>query len=410
MKKNLARLTNSLLHTSDELDRRILIDKINHEISHSKKLSLDLKEDKIKDVIKGIIQKNCQLGKVKKDYEKNSDYQRIKDIQQGDLTSVAEVFMLFMLSLLIYSLLCLAQEIGKALSGGSSTYTISSMYGNFAGITSRLFNLMPGNVIGSVVNRVTSVPGRLFDGTTHLLGRVPVIGKGLKYLPRTLLYGVYGAIETTKFITSPKDDVAKLEAKIYKAFGVDVDNIGHRKIDKYLNYYKGYVGSHLGYTLNDAMKFYWSYGLHSMGRKSDQNKTNPGEFDHKNDLLYTAKLYRKDFLQKLYDGTIGRKTKPEKGQPSEGKNSEEIEKDDKTSRRKGFIDEDAIKQKRIEREERKREVDSDDFGVYDLSSIFNENSDLNQTEREDFIDKNDKNNETTKNYKKPETQSETEDK
>ncbi|MBV0899769.1 MAG: type IV secretion system protein [Wolbachia endosymbiont of Fragariocoptes setiger] len=378
--KSLARLTNSLLHASDKLDMRILIEKINQEINNSEKLRLDLGKDKIKDSIKERITKNnCQLGKIKGDYKENSDYQRIKDIQQGDLISLVEVFMLFMLSLLIYSLLSLAQEIGAALSGGRSFYTISSMYGDGAPLMNLLSGLsnIGGHYIGSVINGVTSVPGRLFDGTTNLLGRVPVIGKGLKYLPRTL---VYGAIETTKFITSPKNDVAKLEEKIYRAFGEDVDDIGHRKINKYLNYYKGYVGSHLGYTLNDAMKFYWSYGLHSIGRKSDQ-KTNPGEFDHKNDLLYMAKLYRKDFLQKLYDETIGRKIKPEKGHPSEGKNSEEIEKDDQTSRRKGFIDEDAIKQKRIESEERKREVDSDDFGVYDLSSIFDENSALNQTER-----------------------------
>ena len=435
--KNLARFTNSLLHASDPLDIRILIDKINQEIDqdsfnklfiqyqeiidineNGKKLKPGLSQEEIKDFVKEVIQLQCQLRKVREGYEENRDYQRIKDIQQSDLTSLSEVFILFTLSFLMLSLLSLSQEIGAALSGGNSTYTISSMYGNFSAITSLL--LKPGNFIGNAINRVTSLPGRLFDGTTGLLGQVPIIGKGLKYLPRTL---VYGAIETTKFITSPKNDVAKLEEKIYRAFGVDVDDIGHRKINKYLNYYKGYVGSHLGYTLNDAMKFYWSYGLHSIGGKSDQKKNNLGEFDHKNDLLYMAKLYRKDFLQKLYDETIGRKIKPARGQPNEGKKSEEIRKDDQTSKRKGLTDDDVMNednylssffddyqkriereerkrevdsddfgvhdlssffddyQKRVEREERKREVDSDDFGVHDLSPIFDKNSDLNQTEK-----------------------------
>lgn len=134
----------------------------------------------------------------------------------------------------------------------------------------------------------------------------------LKYainVPRKL---VGATIEATEFATSPKNDVDKLEEKIYRAFGIDKEDIAHRRIDKYLEYYKGYVGSHLGYTIEDAMKFTWEHGLDSIG-------INPatGEKDgYQHNLLYRAKTYRREFLEKLHDYTIGRKREPEEDESS----------------------------------------------------------------------------------------------
>lgn len=103
-----------------------------------------------------------------------------------------------------------------------------------------------------------------------------------------------------------------LRKKIYRTFGIDKEDIAHRRIDKYLEYYKGYVGSHLGYTIEDAMKFTWKHGLDSIG-------INPatGEKDgYQHNLLYRAKTHRREFLERLHDYTIGRKREPEEDESS----------------------------------------------------------------------------------------------
>ena len=136
-------------------------------------------------------------------------------------------------------------------------------------------------------------------------------------LPETITNDYIGYLSIPKInlhkgfldLRSPENDVDRLEEKIYRAFGVNKEDITHRRIGRYLDYYKGYVGSHLGYTIEDAMKFTWEHGLDSMGKDG---------YDH--NLLYRAKEYRREFLEKLHDYTIGRKREPERDkidQPNE---------------------------------------------------------------------------------------------
>ncbi|MEY2392680.1 TrbL/VirB6 family protein [Wolbachia endosymbiont of Tettigetta isshikii] len=338
--KDLVRLTNSLSHASEKADILSLIDSINNKIGgddinkivehHCQDINKcsSYREiiNKIRVLVQNIIKRSvsCELKNFhdvnKKKYQENSDYQRVQDIQRGYLINAGEIFILFLLSFLMFSLREFVQQMGSSIAGGGySVYNISSMYSKHspsatargdpnASLVSQLLYSGKSGVQDTVGGRLeslgswaTHLPDRLAGGTANLLGRIPRVGGVLKYaidVPRKF---VGATIEATKFATSPENDVDKLEEKIYKAFGVDKEDITHKRIGRYLDYYKGCVGSHLGYTIEDAMKFTWEHGVDSIGKHS---------YNH--NLLYRAKSHRREFLDKLHDYTIGRKRKPER--------------------------------------------------------------------------------------------------
>ncbi|WP_264705367.1 TrbL/VirB6 family protein [Wolbachia endosymbiont (group A) of Gymnosoma rotundatum] len=353
--KDLVRLTNSLSHASEKADILLLINNISKkteiyckqpgnesrctnykEIIEKVILQPSLKSE-IKSLVQDIIRQDgsCQsqnFYKVNRNYQENSDYQRVQDIQRGYLINAGEIFILFLLSFLMFSLRTFVQQMGSSIAGGGfSVYNISSMYSKHspsatahgdpdASFVSQILYSGKsavqdkiGGGLESLGSWATHLPDRLAGGAANLLGRVPRVGGVLKYaidVPRKF---VGATIEATKFATSPKNDVDKLEEKIYRAFGVDKEDITHRRIGKYLDYYKGYVGSHLGYTIEDAMKFTWEHGLDSIGvsRRTGEKDGYP------NNLLFRAKSHRQDFLNKLHDDTIGRKREPEKDNPDQ---------------------------------------------------------------------------------------------
>ncbi|WP_353284398.1 type IV secretion system protein [Wolbachia endosymbiont (group A) of Lasioglossum fulvicorne] len=345
--KDLVRLTNSLSHASERADIILLINNIEKRIGDVseiiKRYCQDINKcnsyreiiNEIRSLVRSAVEKQgCRILKLHdlykdpnseycqkckdcedcKNYQENSDYQRVQDIQRGYLINAGEIFVLFLLSFLMFSLREFVQQMGSSIAGGGfSVYNISSMYG-----ASPLVSIMEGfkqqwqNFAGgkleSLGSWATHLPDRLAGGTANLLGRIPRVGGVLKYaidVPRKF---VDATIEATKFVTSPENDVDKLEEKIYRAFGVGKEDITHRRIGKYLDYYKGYVGSHLGYTIEDAMKFTWEHGLDSIGvsRRTEEKDGYQGN------LLCRAKSHRQDFLDKLHDDTIGRKREPEK--------------------------------------------------------------------------------------------------
>lgn len=395
--KDLVRLINSLSHASEKADILLLINSIDRKIDIDSKIrrfycrSVDKKcsnyLEMIHDYRQGIIRSNlkseirslvekviksdksCKLenfSDLNKDYQNNSDHQRVKDIQRGYLINEGEIFVLFLLSFLMFSLREFVQQMGSSIAGGGySVYSISSMYqaspltGLAEGLKQQWQNFAGGK-LESLGDWATHVPDRLAGGTANLLGRIPGVGGVLKYainVPRKL---VGATIEATKFATSPKNDVDKLEEKIYRAFGIDKEDIAHRRIDKYLEYYKGYVGSHLGYTIEDAMKFTWEHGLDSIG-------INPatGEKDgYQHNLLYRAKTYRREFLEKLHDYTIGRKREPEKDNPDQ---SNKVERELGTEPENLKNTTEAI-ERRAERARKKEERDQND--VDDFGSVF----------------------------------------
>jgi type IV secretion system protein VirB6 len=64
-----------------------------------------------------------------KNYQENSDYQRVQDIQRGYLINAGEIFVLFLLSFLMFSLREFVQQMGSSIAGGGfSVYNISRMY------------------------------------------------------------------------------------------------------------------------------------------------------------------------------------------------------------------------------------------------------------------------------------------
>ena len=382
VQKELVRLTNSLSHAVEKLDILSLINSIDSKIGIKNAIKnrycqptqdpkickdyIDSYEDYKKDIVrlnlKGVIKSlvkqvakedlSCQLQKfheVNKEYQDNHDYQKVQNIKLGYLIiEPLDIVVLFLLSFLMFSLRKLAQEIGSNIArGGYSVYNISKMYEG-GGIFSQIQlpksvsnfleqhraapNLMGliffpkhmlqmglGGGLTVLGNWANHLPNRLTGGAANLLGRIPVVGGVLKHsidLPRKL---VNMAIETTKFATSPKNNIDKLEEKIYGAFGIDKEDILHRKIDRYLNYYKGWVGSHLGYTIEDAMKFTWKHGLDSIG----VNPATKEKYGYENSLFYRAKSHRREFLNKLYDETIGRKRVPEKDKDEDDNKSSE---------------------------------------------------------------------------------------
>ncbi|MDR2548010.1 MAG: type IV secretion system protein [Rickettsiales bacterium] len=340
--KDLVRLANSLSHAVEKSDILSLINSIDKKMggmdSEITKYYCQSTQDGTKcndyqkvvsDYRKGIIQPNlkskirslvqdvitqgagCQLQnfyKVNEKYEENSDYQRVQDIQRGYLINAGEIFILFLLSLLMFSLREFVQQMGSSIAGGGfSVYNISRLYEAsplvrmMEGLSKHQWQNFAGGRLESLGSWATHLPDRLAGGTANLLGRIPRVGGVLKYAIDVPHKFVGATIEATKFATSPKNDVDKLEEKIYKAFGVDKEDITHRRIGRYLDYYKGYVGSHLGYTIKDAMEFTWEHGVDSIGKHS---------YNH--NLLYRAKSHRQEFLDKLHDYTIGRKRKPER--------------------------------------------------------------------------------------------------
>ncbi|MGL9725733.1 MAG: type IV secretion system protein [Wolbachia sp.] len=410
--KDLVRLTNSLSHSLERANILSLINNIDKKMggidnkiteycqSEKKQATGDqIKCNNYRKVVsdyrKGIIQPNlkseirslvqyvlqevgCKLQnfhEINKKYEENSDYQRVQDIQRGYLINAGEIFVLFLLSFLMFSLKKFVQQMVSSIAGGGfSVYNISTMYqaspvtGLMQGLKQHAQDKIGGG-LESLGNWVTHVPYRLADGTANLLGRIPRVGGALKFAinaPRTL---VDAAIETTKFVTSPKNDVNKLEEKIYKLFGVDKEDIAHRRIGKYLEYYKGYVGSHLGYTIEDAMKFTWKHGLDSIGINPATGKRD----GYQHNLLYRTKEYRREFLEKLHDYTIGRKREPEKDKPPESSQSNEVAQklDTKPKDLEKYINTPEAIEKRAERAKRKEKRDQEDEN-YDTSLLFEE--------------------------------------
>ncbi|QKX01261.1 conjugal transfer protein [Wolbachia endosymbiont of Dipetalonema caudispina] len=248
----------------------------------------------------------CKICDNCKNYQENSDYQRIQDIQRGYLINIGEIFVLFFLTFLMFSLRKFVQQMGSSIaSGGFSIYNISSIYSTSPLIApieelKQLWQNFTGRKLESLGSWIINLPDRLAGGTANFLNRTPKVGSTLKHTIDISRKLVSATIETTKFATSSNNDVNKLEEKIYKAFGVDKEDITHRKISRYLKYYKGYIGSHLGYTIEDAMKFTWKHNVDSIGK-----------YSYNHNLLYRTKSHRREFLEKLYDYTIGHKKKPE---------------------------------------------------------------------------------------------------
>ncbi|MBA8758184.1 conjugal transfer protein [Wolbachia pipientis] len=381
--KDLVRLTNSLSHASERADIILLINNIEKRIGDVseiiKRYCQDINKcnsyreiiNEIRSLVRSAVEKQgCRILKLHdlykdpnseycqkckdcedcKNYQENSDYQRVQDIQRGYLINAGEIFILFLLSFLMFSLREFVQQMGSSIAGGGfSVYNISSMYAgggilsqiplpkffekvgvtNLMGLISLPKHMLQGAIGGgleSLGKFATGLPNQLAGGTANLLGRIPRVGGVLKYaidVPRKF---VDATIEATKFATSPENDVDKLEEKIYRAFGVDKEDITHRRIGKYLEYYKGYVGSHLGYTIEDAMKFTWEHGLDSIGVSRRTGEKD----DYPDNLLCRAKIQREDFLKRLHDYTIGRKREPEKDKldqpPGEDKSDQVVRK------------------------------------------------------------------------------------
>ncbi|MGL9779020.1 MAG: type IV secretion system protein [Wolbachia sp.] len=418
--KDLVRLTNSLSHASEKADILLLINNIEKKIgsvdseitkhycqstqdgtecNNYRKMINDYRNGIIgpdlKREIKSLVQKvverrGCRILKLHdlykdpnseychkckdcedcKNYQENSDYQRVQDIQRGYLINAGEIFVLFLLSFLMFSLREFVQQMGSSIAGGGySVYSISSMYAAsplavIAEGFKQQWQNFAGGKLESLGSWVTHLPDRLAEDAANRLGKIPRVGGVLKYaidVPRklvgTTIEATKFATEATKFAISPKNDVDKLEEKIYRAFGVDEEKIAHRRIGEYLEYYKGYVGSHLGYTIEDAMKFTWEHGLDSIG-------INPatGEKDgYQHNLLYRAKTHRREFLERLHDYTIGRTKEPEE----EGESSKENKPDQSNgvARKLGtepkspeeYINTPEAREKRAERARRKKE-------------------------------------------------------
>ncbi|WP_353276014.1 type IV secretion system protein [Wolbachia endosymbiont (group A) of Pipizella viduata] len=436
--KDLVRLTNSLSHASERANIILLINNIDKKIGgmNSKITELycqpqqdeekcknyrkivddyrkgtirpDLKRE-IKSLVQDVIRRepHCQLQDLHKlyrdpnseycqkckdcedckNYQENSDYQRVQDIQRGYLINAGEIFVLFLLSFLMFSLREFVQQMGSSIAGGGySVYSISSMYhaSPLAGVAEGLkqkWQDFAGGKLESLGSWATHLPDRLAGGTANLLGRIPRVGGVLKHAidaPRKL---VNATIEATKFVTSPENDIDKLEEKIYRAFGVDKEDITHRRIGKYLDYYKGYVGSHLGYTIEDAMKFTWEHGLDSIGVS---HRT--GEKDgYQGNLLCRAKSHRRDFLEKLHDYTIGRKREPEKDKLDQPLKENKSDQSNELARELGtekYTNTPEAIEKRAERARRKKERDQEGEN-YDTSLLFGEDTERENNERAD---------------------------
>ncbi|WP_353288757.1 type IV secretion system protein [Wolbachia endosymbiont (group A) of Pogonocherus hispidulus] len=436
--KDLVRLTNSLSHASERANIILLINNIDKKIGgmNSKITELycqpqqdeekcknyrkivddyrkgtirpDLKRE-IKSLVQDVIRRepHCQLQDLHKlyrdpnseycqkckdcedckNYQENSDYQRVQDIQRGYLINAGEIFVLFLLSFLMFSLREFVQQMGSSIAGGGySVYSISSMYhaSPLAGVAEGLkqkWQNLAGGKLESLGSWATHLPDRLAGGTANLLGRIPRVGGVLKHAidaPRKL---VNATIEATKFVTSPENDIDKLEEKIYRAFGVDKEDIKHRRIGKYLDYYKGYVGSHLGYTIEDAMKFTWEHGLDSIGVS---HRT--GEKDgYQGNLLCRAKSHRRDFLEKLHDYTIGRKREPEKDKLDQPLKENKSDQSNELARELGtekYTNTPEDIEKRAERARRKKERDQEGEN-YDTSLLFGEDTERENNERAD---------------------------
>nr|WP_253310143.1 hypothetical protein [Rickettsia endosymbiont of Ceutorhynchus assimilis] len=270
--KDLVRLTNSLSHASERANIILLINNIDKKIGgmNSKITELycqpqqdeekcknyrkivddyrkgtirpDLKRE-IKSLVEKVIKsdKSCKLenfSDLNKDYQNNSDYQRVQDIQRGYLINAGEIFVLFLLSFLMFSLREFVQQMGSSIAGGGfSVYNISRMYeaSPLVGIMEEFkqqWQNFAGGKLESLGSWATHLPDRLAGGTANLLGRIPRVGGVLKHAidaPRKL---VNATIEATKIVTSPENDIDKLEEKIYRAFGVDKEDITHRRIGK----------------------------------------------------------------------------------------------------------------------------------------------------------------------------------
>lgn len=232
------RLTNSLLHASEKADILLLIDNIDKRVGSTsiseivKRHCQDINKcsnykkiiSEIKSLVQGVItqSESCQSENfydVNQNYQENSDYQRVQDIQRGYLINAGEIFVLFLLSFLMFSLKEFVQQMGSSIAGGGfSVYSISSMYqaSPLASVTDGLkqqWQNFAGGKLESLGDWATHVPDRLAGGTANLLGRIPGVGGVLKYainVPRKL---VGATIEATKFATSPKNDIDKLEEK-----------------------------------------------------------------------------------------------------------------------------------------------------------------------------------------------------
>lgn len=439
-KKDLVRLVNSLSHALDKFDIMLLVHSIDKKIDINSRVTElcakgnskcvdyraimddykkgivhpDLKRE-VKAFVQQVITQGggCRLVTLNEKYKEDGDYQRVQDIKRSILINAKEIFILFLLSFLMFSMRKFVQELGSNLAGGGySVYSISSMYQG-GGILSQItFKIggqevslmklleMPKHQIGMKLDVFGKwaghLPNELAKGAAHLLGRAPVVGGILKYAveaPRKL---VSVSVEATKFITSPKDDVDHFEKKIYKAFGVDEKDITHKKFDRYLSYFKGYVGSHLGYTIEDAVKFTWEHGINSIGHAGSQNKkTKPytENIAYKDDLLYMAKVHRKEFLDKLYEYTIGKKVMPGKSKADENpynkpnnappnnplpNNPPSPGSSDKI--RRSSLEDAEARRKRAERAERRKR--NEELGDVDLSSLFDRNEEIDSDKEE----------------------------
>lgn len=106
----------------------------------------------------------------------------MQDIQRGYLINAGEIFVLFLLSFLMFSLKEFVQQMGSSIAGGGfGVYNISSMYqaspvtGLMQGLKQQMQDKIGGG-LESLGNWATHVPDRLAGGTANLLGRIPELG------------------------------------------------------------------------------------------------------------------------------------------------------------------------------------------------------------------------------------------
>ncbi len=264
---------------------------------------------------------------------------RISEIQAGGVIKLLYVFVLVLMSFLIYSMRSIVQSLSSNLAGGGfSVSDISSFV--YGGNGSKLINLIRtpvgliqhfvGTRISAGIGVVKEFPDKFAGGTAKLVGRVPRIGGVLETGIEGSRKVVKAAALTTQMITTPQHNVKVFEKKLFKIFGIDEAYLSsNNKYDKYLDYYRMSVGAHLGYALGydvkmddmgrvidthmgyafkDAVKFGLQHDMHVLDSRGAYRYKIPkdGPDDkHVKNVFYMALMHRADFMMKLRAETLG---------------------------------------------------------------------------------------------------------
>jgi type IV secretory pathway VirB6-like protein len=269
---------------------------------------------------------------------------RIDDIQNGYLINLLEVFIMVLLSFLMYALRNIVEELSANFAGGGfSMNNVQAIYDTDRPLSLKEYIKSPVKLVhapikflqagvlsgiseGSKVIR--EFPDKFAGGAAKLVGRAPLIGGILETGINASRKLVKAAALTTQIITTPHDKVKHFEDRIFDIFGIDKTYLSsNNKYSKYLDYYRKSVGAHLGYVLGagfygdgdnkqyhigyafkDAIKFGSKHNIRSLecggAHRSNLSKDGPNDRHVKNPF-YMAYLCRKDFMKKLRDSTIG---------------------------------------------------------------------------------------------------------